>query len=71
MLGALTDAAIQLLRFPEAEAAARRRMALPDSAFGDAVRERADRQLRLAFALAKLGRTREAREVLEPALEYF
>jgi hypothetical protein len=71
MLGALTDAAIQLSRFPEAETAARRRMALPDSAFGDAVRERADRQLRLAFALSKLGRTREAREVLEPALEYF
>jgi tetratricopeptide (TPR) repeat protein len=71
MLGALTDAAIQLSRFPEAETAARRRMALPDSAFGDAVRERSDRQLRLAFALAMLGRTAEAREVLEPALEYF
>ena len=70
-LGALTDAAIQLSRFPEAEAAARRRMALPDSAFGDVVREKADRHLRLAFALAKLGRTTEAREVLEPALEYF
>jgi hypothetical protein len=70
-LGALTDAAIQLSRFPEAEAAARRRMALPDSSFGDVVREKADRHLRLAFALAMLGRTTEAREVLEPALEYF
>ena len=27
--------------------------------------------LKLAFALAKLGRTTEAREVLEPALDYF
>jgi tetratricopeptide (TPR) repeat protein len=70
-LGALSDAAIQLSRFPEAEAAARRRMTLPDSRFGDAARERADRHLRLAFALAKLGRTAEARAVLEPALEYF
>jgi tetratricopeptide (TPR) repeat protein len=70
-LGALSDAAIQLSRFPEAEAVARRRMALPDSAFGDVVRERADRHLRLAFALAKLGRNAEAREALEPALEYF
>jgi tetratricopeptide (TPR) repeat protein len=70
-LGALSDAAIQLSRFPEAEAAARRRMALPDSRFGDMVRERADRHLKLAFALAKLGRTTEAREVLEPALDYF
>jgi tetratricopeptide (TPR) repeat protein len=70
-LGALTDAAIQLSRFTEAEAAARRRVALPDSAFGDVVREKADRQLRLAFALAKQGKTTEAREVLEPALEYF
>ena len=71
MLGALTDAAMQLARFPEAEAAARRRMALPDSRFGDVVREKADRHLRLAFALAKLGQTTEAREVLEPTLEYF
>jgi hypothetical protein len=70
-LGALSEAAIRLSRFPEAEAAARRRMALPDSAFGDVVRERTDRHLRLAFALAKLGRSTEAREVLEPALEHF
>jgi tetratricopeptide (TPR) repeat protein len=70
-LGALTDAAIQLSKFPEAEAAARRRLALPASSFGDIVRERADRQQQLAFALAKLGRTTEAREALEPALEYF
>jgi hypothetical protein len=70
-LGALSEAAIQLSRFPEAETVARRRMALPDSAFGDVVRERADRHLRVAHALAKLGRGTEAREVLEPAMEYF
>jgi tetratricopeptide (TPR) repeat protein len=71
MLGALSDAAIQLARFPEAEAAARRRIGLPDAGFGDVAREKADRHLRLAFALAKLGRTAEARESLEPALGYY
>jgi hypothetical protein len=34
-------------------------------------REKTDRHVRLAFALAKQGQTTEAREVLEPALEYF
>jgi tetratricopeptide (TPR) repeat protein len=71
ILGALTDSAIQLSRFPEAEAAARRRIALPDAGFGDVARERADRHLKLAFALAKLGRRAEAREALEPALEHY
>jgi hypothetical protein len=70
-LGALTDAAIQLSRFQDAEAAARRRTEIPDSAFGDVVRDRADRHLRLAFALAKQGKTAEARETLQPALEHF
>ena len=70
-LGAQTDAAIQLSRFEDAEAAARRRIEVPDSTFGDVVREKADRQLRLAFALAKQGKTTEAREEIEPALEYF
>jgi tetratricopeptide (TPR) repeat protein len=64
------DAAIQLSRYAEAEALARRRIALPDAAFGDVVRERADREQQLALALAKLGRRVEAREVLEPALEH-
>jgi tetratricopeptide (TPR) repeat protein len=70
-LGAQTNAAIQLSRYEDAEAAARRRMGIPDSTFGDVVREQADRQLRLAFALAKQGKTTEARATLEPALEYF
>jgi hypothetical protein len=64
------DAAIQLSQYAEAEALARRRIALPDAAFGDVVRERADREQQLALALAKLGRRGEAREVLEPALEH-
>jgi tetratricopeptide (TPR) repeat protein len=64
------DAAIQLSRYAEAEALARRRIALPDAAFGDVVRERADREQQLGLALAKLGRSGEAREVLERALEH-
>jgi hypothetical protein len=64
------DAAIQLSRYAEAEALARRRIALPDAAFGDVVRERADREQQLGLALAKLGRSGEAREVLEPALAH-
>jgi tetratricopeptide (TPR) repeat protein len=64
------DAAIQLSRYAEAEALARRRIALPDVAFGDVIRERADREQQLGLALAKLGRSGEAREVLERALEH-
>jgi tetratricopeptide (TPR) repeat protein len=64
------DAAIQLSRYAEAEALARRRITLPDAAFGDVVRERADREQQLGLALAKLGRGGEAREALEPALEH-
>jgi len=70
-LGAQTDAAIQLSRFRDAEAAARRRVAIPDVTLGNVIQEQANRQLRLAFALAKQGKTTEAREALEAALEYF
>jgi len=64
------EAILRLSRYAEAEAAARRRIALPDPGFGDVTRERSDRRQRLALALAKQGRSAEAREVLEPALEH-
>jgi tetratricopeptide (TPR) repeat protein len=70
LLRAQGDAAIQLSRYAEAEALARRRITLPEPGFGDVAREKADRQQQLALALAKQGRTGEAREALEPALEH-
>ena len=71
-LGTVSEAALRLGRYAEAEAAARRRMAMPPSWFADDPHEDlSQRRVLLAHAVAKQGRGTEAQVVLAPALEYY
>jgi hypothetical protein len=72
MLGAVTEAALRLGRYAEAESAARRRMTFPPSPLtDDPLEDMSRRRVLLAFAIAKQGRDAEARTVLAPALQYY
>lgn len=70
MLGTAQSAALRLGRYADAEANARRHLALAPATFGDPTREEANEQIALAHALARQGKRSEAAEVLAPALEY-
>ena len=71
-LGVVTEAALRLGRYAEAEVAARRGMAMPPSSFGnDPLRGMSKRRVQLAHAIARQGRGPEARTELTPALEYY
>lgn len=71
-LGIASQAALRLGRYAEAEAAARRLMALPpDGLGGDPLQDMSERRVLLAHAIAKQGRGAEAQAVLAPALIYF
>jgi hypothetical protein len=73
-LGAVSEAALRLGRYGEAEAAARRRMAMPPN-FGssgdDPLKDMFQRRVLLAHAIAKQDRGADAQTVLAPALEYY
>ena len=71
-LSIASQAALRLGRYAEAEAAARRSMALPPDGFsGDPFQEASERRVLLAHAIARQGRGAEAQTVLAPALEYY
>lgn len=70
-LGLMSDAALRLGRYAEAETTARRRLALPTDPFADPDEDRSRRQVMLAHAIARQGRGPEAQAVLEPALAYY
>jgi hypothetical protein len=70
-LGVVSDSALRLERYGEAEEAARKRMALPLNPFDNPLADKAYRQVQLALALAYQGRADEARPVVAPALEYY
>jgi tetratricopeptide (TPR) repeat protein len=71
-LGVVSDAALRLGRYSDAEAAGRRRVALPPSALADdPLDDMSRRRVLLALAIAKQGRGAEAMTVLAPALEYY
>jgi len=67
----VSESALRLGRFAEAEAATRRSMSLPDISWGDAEDGRARRQVRLAHALARQDKGGEAQAALAPALEHY
>ena len=71
MLAIVTESALRLGRYPEAEAAARRRQGLPPAFFGDPDEAARTVDLQLAHALARQGRAAEALAALAPAMEYF
>jgi hypothetical protein len=72
LLGTETEAALRLGRYADAEATARRAIAMPSSSFGgDPLRGLSRRQVQLARALARQGRGPEALIELAPALEYY
>jgi hypothetical protein len=70
-LGTVTESAMRLGRYADAEAAARKRLALPPNPFGNPLADTAYRQVKLALALAYQGRGPEALTTLAPALEYY
>jgi hypothetical protein len=73
-LGVVSRAALRLGRYAEAEAAARRRMAMPPmsgSSGDDPRKDMFKRRVPLAHAIAKQGRGAEAQTVLAPALAYY
>jgi tetratricopeptide (TPR) repeat protein len=71
-LGTVTEAALRLGRYAEAEATARRAIAMPRSSFaGDPLRGLSTRQVQLAYAIAMQGRGSEAQAELTPALEFY
>ena len=71
-LGTIAEAALRLGRYAEAEAAARRGIAMPPSSFGsDPLRGLSIRQVQLAHAIASQGRGSEAQAELTRALEYY
>ena len=70
-LGIVSESALQLGRYGDAEAAARTRLPLPLTFLGDPSADKANRQVQLALALAYQGRGSEARDALAPALEYY
>src|SRR6185369_15532097 len=73
-LGVVSKAALRLGRYAEAEAAARRRMAMPPlsgSSGNDPRKDMFQRRVLLAHAIAKQGRGAEAQTVLAPALDYY
>ena len=70
-LGVVSDSALRLEHYADAEAAARKRLALPLNPFDNPVADKANRQVKLALALAYQGRGDEARTVVAPALEYY
>ncbi len=73
-LGTVSEAALRLGRYAEAEAAARRRLAMPAisiSTGNDPLKDMFQRRVLLAHAIAKQGRGAEAQTVLAPALEYY
>jgi hypothetical protein len=71
LLGIVGAAAIRLGRYEDAEAAARRHLALPPSALGDPASHAAREQVHLAHALAAQGKDWDAAQVLAPALGYY
>ena len=72
LLGTETEAALRLGRYSEAEATARRAIAMPRSSFvGDPLRGLSTRQVQLAYAIAMQGRGPEAQAELTPALEFY
>ncbi|MBP9592958.1 MAG: hypothetical protein KBE42_12855, partial [Steroidobacteraceae bacterium] len=66
-------ATMRLGRYPEAEAASRERLELPPDRFSDddPEDERSAAHTLLAHALAGQGKLDEARQALQPALEYY
>jgi hypothetical protein len=73
-LGIVSEAALRLGRYAEAEAAARRRMAMPPisgSSGDDPLKEMFQRRVLLAHTIAKQDRGAEAQTVLAPALEHY
>jgi hypothetical protein len=71
-LGVMSDAALRLGRYGDAEAAARRRMTFPPSPLADdPLEDMSRRRVLLAFAVAKQGRGAEAGTVLVPAFQYY
>jgi hypothetical protein len=71
MLDIEAESALRVNRHQQAEVAARRRLDLPPSVFGDPVEDKARQQLQLAHALARQGRGAEAREALAPAMDHY
>jgi hypothetical protein len=72
LLGTETEAALRLGRYSEAEATARRAIAMPRSSFaGDPLRGLSTRQVQLAYAIAMQSRGPEAQAELTPALEFY
>jgi len=72
MLDLQAESALRLGRYPQAEAAARRRLELLPSIFSnDTVEDKARQQLQLAHALARQGKGAEARDVLAPAMAHY
>jgi hypothetical protein len=69
--GLVSESALRLGRYADAEKAARRQLELPLSPFADPNFDRSERQVQLALALAYQGKTAEARSVLAPALQYY
>jgi hypothetical protein len=70
-LGIVSESALRLERYADAEAAARRRLTMPLNPFGNHLVDRARREVQLASALAYQGRGAEAQTILAPALEYY
>ena len=73
-LGVVSRSALRLGRYAEAEAAARRRMAMPPmsgSSGDDPRNDMFKRRVLLAHAIAKQGRGAEAQTVMAPALDYY
>jgi hypothetical protein len=67
----VSEPALQIGRYADAESAARKRLALPVNPFDNPDSDRSQRQVQLALALAGQGRAGEARTVLAPALGYY
>jgi hypothetical protein len=73
-LGLVSETALRLGHYADAEAAARRRMAMPPisgSSGDDPLKEMFQRRVLLAHAIAKQDRGAEAQTVLAPALEHY
>jgi tetratricopeptide (TPR) repeat protein len=71
-LGMVSEAALRLGRYSDAETAARRRLAFPPSPLSDdPLEDMSRRRVLLALAIAKQGRSAEAQTVLAPAREYY
>ncbi len=69
--GMVSESALQVERYADAETAARKRLALPLNPFDNPDSDRSQRQVQLALALAYQGRVAEARTELAPALAFY